>query len=59
MTRTQAAELELIELARARDISWTAIAVALHPKMTRWEAKRRYQELRRLSRLEEAGVISG
>lgn len=54
--RTRKAELELIELARARGISWAAIARALHPKMERWEVKKRYQELVRLRR---AGVLGG
>lgn len=56
MTSKQAAELELIELALGRGISWTMIAKALHPKMERWEAKRIYQDLSRLARLERAGV---
>lgn len=56
--RTRAAELELIELALARDVSWANIAYTLHPKMTRAEVKRRYRELKRLELLERAGVLS-
>jgi hypothetical protein len=59
MPRTREAELELIELALARRVSWANIARALDPKMERWEAKRRYRELCRQVQLERAGVARG